>query len=212
MYGLAGSQERRRVSCAKGAAQPTPKGAGMPEKGSWVVAVCAAIAVLLGLPTLTVLSTHVANQENHPSDEELAANFFSHEARFDELVQMLTTDYPRLAAKGDAGIDLTTVASLATNAARSGVYRGLLQQISVEDLRYFPDSGKLVLVPDGQENSERPSKYYLYIPHAQPRSLTPSDGYASRGPGVYVLKGERPLKGSWFIRHDMTIEVAVAPY
>ena len=117
-----------------------------------------------GLPTLTVLSTHVANQENHPSDEELAANFFSHEARFDELVQMLTTDYPRLAAKGDAGIDLTTVASLATNAARSGVYRGLLQQISVEDLRYFPTPGSSSSCPTARRIRRDPqSTTFTYL-------------------------------------------------
>lgn len=183
----------------------------MREKGSWV-AVCIAIALMLGLLTLAVFATYDVNQESQPSDEALTANFFSHEARFDELVQMLAADHPSPTAAGAAGIDLATVAGLDEDAARLRMYRGLLRQISVADLRYFPDSGKLVLVPDGQKNLERPSKSYLYLPHAQPQSLVQFHGYDWRVPGIYIRTGDRPLKGSWFIHHDMTMEVAVAPY
>lgn len=157
-------------------------------------AVCIAIALVLGLATLAVYSAFAVDGAGQPGDEELTSNFFSHEAAFEELVQMLST------------------ARLATNAARIRMYRGLLRQISVEDLRYFPDSGKLILVPDGQLNPERPSETYLYLPNAQPPPFARYHGYAWRGPGMYVLSGDRPLKGSWYVHHDVTIEVAVAPY
>lgn len=175
-------------------------------------AVCAASALVLGLMTLAALFTCSTGRAGQPSDEELTANFLSREAGFDELVQMLAADRPRLTAQGSVSIDLETVARATTNAARFRIYRDLLQQISVEDLRYFPGSGKLVLVPDGEENVERPSKAYLYLPHAQPRALTQYQGYTWRGPGSYVLAGDRPLKGHWFIHHDMTEEVAISPY
>lgn len=175
-------------------------------------AVCAAFALVLGLMTLAALFTYDAGRVGQPGDEELTANFLSREAGFDELVHMLAADRPRLAAQGGVSIDLETVARLTANAARFRIYRDLLQQISVEDLRYFPASGKLVLVPDGAENVERPSKAYLYLPHAQPQALTQYHGYTWRGPGSYVLAGDRPLKGRWFIHHDTTQEVAISPY
>lgn len=176
------------------------------------MAVCTVIALVLGLSTLAVLGIYDVNKENQPSDEALAANFLAHEARFDELVQMLATGHPSPGAEGASEIDLATVARLDKDGARFGIYRGLLRQISVADLRYFPDSGKLVLVPDGEEDLERPSTSYLYLPRAQPQSLVQHHGYGWRGPGVYTLTGDRPLKGFWFIHHDMTIEVAVTAY
>ena len=160
---------------------------------------------------LAALSIYDVGRVTQPSDEELAANFSSHEAGFAELVAMLTADRQRPAAKGAASIDLATVARLTPNAARLRVYEGLLRQIAVDDFHYFPDSGKLVLVPD-EEDPERPSKSYLYLPHAHPQSLTRYHGYTWRGPGSYILAGDRPLKGSWFIHHDMTVEVAISPY
>ena len=183
----------------------------MPAKGSSAAAF-AAFALLLGLATLAVLATGHVDQGNRPSDQELTANFFSHEARFDELVQMLTADRPRLAAKGRTSVDLATMARLGTSVARFEMYRGLLRQISVEDLRYFPDSGKLVLALNSQDVRERPAKSYLYLPRAQPQSLAPYHGYTWRGPGVYILTGDRPLKGSWFIHHDGAVAVAITPY
>jgi hypothetical protein len=127
-------------------------------------------------------------------------------------VQMLAADHSSLAAQGATAIDLATLAGPETNRVRFGMYRGLLQQISVSDLRYFPDSGKLILVPGGQENPQRPSKSYLYLPHGQPRPLVQHHGYDWHGPGVYILSGDRPLKGFWFIHQDMTIKVAISPY
>lgn len=158
---------------------------------------CTAFALVLGLAMLTVLSAFDVNRRNQPTDEELTSNFFSHEARFDELVQMLGTDHQ---------------ARFATNAARFRMYRGLLRQVSVTALRYFPDSGKLVLVPDGAGNLQRPSKSYLYLPRVQSQSLADYPEYMWRGPGMYILTGDRPLSGSWFVHHETTIEIAVSPY
>lgn len=186
-------------------------GARTPDKG-WRTAICTAIALVLGVLTLGLFATHDVNQESQPSDQELTTSFFSHEEKFDELLQMLARDRPRLAAKGALAVDLATTARLDANGIRFGMYRGLLQQISVGDLRYFPGSGKLVLVPNGRRSLEPPSKSYLYLPHGQPQSLVPHYGYDWRGPGMYILTGDRPLKGGWYIHHDVTIEVAVPPY
>lgn len=175
-------------------------------------AICIAIALVLGLSTLAVFATYDANQGRQRGDDELRTNFLSHEAAFAQLVQMLVTDYPSPAAEGAPAIDWAAMASADKNAVRLEIYRHLLQQISVADLRYFPDSGKLVLVPDGEENPERPSESYLYLPHAQPQSFVQHHGYYWRGPGVEILTGDLRLKGAWFIRHDMTIEVALTPY
>jgi hypothetical protein len=181
----------------------------MPHGGSWPAI---SIALVFCLLALSVLDTYDVNQGNQPTDEVLTTNFVAHEAAFDELVQMLSADHASLAAKGAAVVDLTTLAGLDTNAVRSRMYRRLLQQISVADLRYFPGSGKLILVPDGQENLERPSKFYLYLPRARPQSFVQHHAYYWRGPGVDILTGDRPLKGLWYIRHELTIEVAVIPY
>ena len=183
----------------------------LPEKVSWVT-LCTLIALVLGPSTLAVFATYDVNRENQPSDEQLAIHFFSHEAGFDELVHMLAADHLSLAANRATGIDLAAVARLDKDTARLWTYRGLLRQISVADFRYFPDSGKLALVPDGQENPQRPSKSYLYLPRAQPQSLVQHHGHSWREPGIFILTGDHPLKGRWFIHHETTIRVAVTSY
>lgn len=185
--------------------------AGTPDKGWWT-AICTMTALVLGVFTLGAFATRDVNQNGQPSDRQLTTSFFSHRAKFDELVQMLATDRSSLAAKGAAAVDLATMTRLDANGIRFGMYRGLLQQISVGDLRYFPGSGKLILVPDGRKSLQPPSKSYLYLPHGRPESLVPYYGYDWRGPAMYILTDDRPLKGGWYIHHDMTIEVAIPPY
>lgn len=200
-----------QADCARDITLRSQNGAAVLAKGWWAAA-CTAAALLVGIATVAAFYAHDVDQRSRPGDEQLTTNFFSHEAGFDELVQMLATDQARLAANGETSIDLATVARLTKNAARVRMYGDLLRQISVEDLRYFPDSGELVLVPDGQENPERPSRSYLYLPHGQSESLTRYHGYTWRGPGVSILNGDRPLTGSWLIHDHTRIDVAVAPY
>jgi hypothetical protein len=170
------------------------------------------MALVVGLVTLSIFGGYEVSQVSRPGDEALTTNFFAHEAAFDDLVHMLAVDYPSPVAKGGPAIDLATMDGLETKSERSATYRRLLRQISVADLRYFPASGKLVLVPNGQENLERPSNSYVYLPHGQPRSFVRRHTYYWRGPGMDMITGDRRLEGFWFIRHEMTVEVAVTPY
>jgi len=167
---------------------------------------------LLGSSTLAVLYTYAVGLSNPPSDEDLTANFFSHEATFNELVQMLDADRRTLAAEGETPINFAALSTLGASAARAETYGGLLREISVVDLRYFPVSGKLILLPDRQANLKRRSKSYLYLPHAQLQPLVRQHGYHWRGPGVYVVTGDHALKESWFIHYDTMIQVAFSPY
>lgn len=202
----------RRVDCSRSIAAGARNGAGTSDKGSWAAAICTVIALGVGLLTLVALATYDVKHGNQPTDEELTTDFFSHESRFDELVHMLDADRRTLASQGATAIDLAAMARLNTKAVRLGMYTGLLQEISVADLRYFPDSGKLILVPDGEKNRERPSKSYLYLGRAQPQPLIQYHGYAWHGPEVYMTTGDSPLRGAWFIHHDMTVVVAFSPY
>ena len=183
--------------------------AAMPD-GGWWAAIW--LVLMFGLLALGVLEAHHVNQENRLGDEALTANFFAHEAAFDELVQLLSAERRSLRGKGTTTIDLTAMAGLDPNAAHVETYRRLMQQISVADLRYFPGSGKLVLVPDGEQKLERPSESYVYLPHGRPQSFVQHHGYYLHGPGVDILTGDRQLKRSWFIRHEITIAVAVTPH
>jgi hypothetical protein len=160
-----------------------------PQKWSWTATF---IALMFGPLLLVLFEAYDVNQADRPSDAELTANFLAHEAAFDRLVQMLSTDRGSVAGKG--------------------AYRRLLQQISVADLHYFADSGKIILVPDGEENRERPSESYVYLPNAQPDSFIQHHGYYMHAPGVDTVTRDSRLKGSWFIRHEITMEVAVTPY
>jgi len=168
--------------------------------------------LLLGSSTVAVLAAYEVDLNNSPIDEELTANFFSHETTFNELVQMLDADSRTLALEGETPIDFAALSRLGPSAARAEAYGGLLREISVVDLRYFADSGKLILLPDRQANLQRPSKYYLYLPHAQPEPVVRQHGYHWRGPGTYVVTGDHALKGSWFIHYDTTMQVAFSPY
>lgn len=183
----------------------------MPDRESCGV-VCAVIALVLGLALLAAFATHGVNRKNEPSDEALAMNFLSHEAEFDELVRMLASDHLSAAATEATGIDLSAAARLDENPARIAMYGGLLRQISVADFHYFPDSGRLILMPDGRDNLEGPSNFYLYLPHGRPQPLVPYYGSDWRMPGIYMLTGDRRLRGNWFIHREMTMQVAVSPF
>lgn len=169
-------------------------------------------ALLLGVCSLAVFATYDVNRENAPSDEALATNFLSHQAGFDELVQMLRSSHLSAAAEGPSGIDWVTVARLDKDPARLRICGALLQQISVVDLRYFPDSGKLILIPEGQDSLHGQSKLYLYLPQGQPRPLASYHGSDWRMPAMYIRTADRRLKGNWFIHHEMILEAAVPPY
>jgi len=153
---------------------------------------CIAIALMCGPLFLVLFDACQVNQANHPGDAELTANFLAHEAAFDQVVQMAPTD-----RRSPAG---------------SSAYRHLLQQISVADVRYHPDSGELMLVPNGEENQERPSESYVYLPNGRPESFIQHHGYYLHGPGADIVTSDSRLKGSWFIRHELTMQVAVTPY
>jgi hypothetical protein len=150
------------------------------------------IALMFGPLFLVLFDAYEVNQPNHLSDAELTANFLAHEAAFDRLEQLVSTG--RRSSAGE------------------GVYRPLLRQISVVDLQYFPDSGTLVLVPDGEQNQARPSESYVYLPNARPESFVRHHGYYLHGPGADIVTRDSRLKGSWFIRHELTMAVAVTPY
>jgi len=150
------------------------------------------IALMFGPLILLLWEAYGNNQPSRPSEAELTANFLAHEGEFDQLARMLSTDRQSPAGKG--------------------AYRHLLQQICVADLHYFPGSGKLILVPEGEENQERPAESYVYLPNARPESVAQHHGDYLHGPGAEIVTRDSPLKGSWFIRHELTMQVAVTPY
>jgi hypothetical protein len=178
---------------------------------SWV-AVLVLITLLLAPAALTTVATYTVNQRNQPSDEELTTNLLSHEAKFDELVEMLDSDCRSLPPGAGESIDLARLSAVVTSAARMAIYKGLLRQISVADLRCFPGSGKVILLPAAQTNIEGFSKSYAYMVGDQPQPVVAHHGYNWRGPGIYFLTGDRRVKGLWFIHYDTMIALAFSPY
>lgn len=171
------------------------------------------ITLFLAAAALTIVAPRTIHQSNQPSDEELIENLLAHESKFDELVQMLSSDCPRSSHGAGESIDLAGLSEVVTRAARMDAYKRLLLQISVADLRYFPVSGKLILLPAGEQTSiEGPSKSYEYMGGGQPQPAVAHHGYNRRGPGLYFLPGDRRVKGLWFIHYDTMIALAFSPY
>jgi hypothetical protein len=181
-----------------------------PDK-SWV-AVLVLITLFLAPAALTIGATHTISQRNQPSDEELMKNLLAHEAKFAELVQMLDSDCGSLPPGAGESIDLPGLSAV-VSAARMDLYKRLLRQILVADLRYFPGSGKLILLPTAaQTNIGGSSKSYAYMAGGQPQPVVANQGYTWRGPGLYFLAGDRRIKGFWFIHYDTMIMLAFSPY
>jgi hypothetical protein len=169
-------------------------------------------AVLIVPVALVLLVVHTAHRLSHPSEEELMATFLSHEADFRELAQMLDSDSGRLSLAGEA-VELSDLGTAGAGATRIRHYEGLLRRIDVESFRYFPRSGNIILVVSDRSDS-RPgcSTSYRYLPRDEPQRLVYHRGYGWRGPGTYVLTGDRRIKGQWFIHHDTTLGVGFSPY
>ena len=169
------------------------------------------VALLLGPVAAALWAKYTVGQLDVPGDQALAENFFAHEKSFAELVLMLNADRAELSQARAGAIDLAALKKVLEH-ARAEKYVADLNTTSVADLRYFPDSGRLVLLPKGTSpDIAVEAKYYLYLARGEPE---PSARYDShwRGPGTYILSGDRPLKQSWFIHHNATISVVLSPY
>ena len=184
---------------------------GSPDR-SWAAALVL-ITLFLAPAALTLVAVPAINRSDQPSDEQLMENFLAHEAKFDELVQMLGSDYRSGAPAAAESVDLAGLSAVVTSAARMDEYERLLRQISVADLRYFPADGKLILLPAAaQTNTEGASKSYAYMAGGQPQPIVAHHGYNWRGPGLYLLTGDRRVEGFWFIHYDTTITLAFSPH
>jgi hypothetical protein len=180
---------------------------------TWGVAALVLITLFIAPAVLTIVTIHTISQRDQPGDEQLIENLRVHEAEFDELVQMLNSDCRSLPAGAGEFIDLARLSSLVTSVSRREMYKRLLRQIFVTDLRYFPGTGKLMLLPAGtQTNIDAASKTYIYRVGGQPQPVVARQGHNWRGPGLYFRTGDRQLKGFWFIHYDMTITLALSPY
>jgi hypothetical protein len=182
-----------------------------PDRSSWTAAFV--LGALLIVPVaLVLLAAHTAHRLSHPSEEELMATFLSHEGDFLELAQMLDSDHKRLSLAGEA-VELSDLGTAGASATRIGHYESLLGSIDVKSFRYFPRSGNIILAV-AERSDRRPgcSMSYRYLPRNEPQRLVYHRGYRWRGPGIYVLTGDRRIKGQWFIHHDTTLGVGVSPY
>ena len=182
------------------------KGASRPWLRAWVLGM-----VLVGSPILAIWPTWTINNKNRVTEEEIAANFYANEARFAELIDMLTFDDSRL-DQSAGSLDLSALLRELPD-ERAKAYGRILGQIAVADMRYFSRSGKLILLPSGgPRDTNGAATWYLYLPSGQPEPIAEYHGYSWRGPGMYFLTGDRPLASRWFIHHNAMVEVAFAPY
>ena len=71
-----------------------------------------------------------------------------------------------------------------------------------------------VVIPVGAagESPAAATRFYVYLREGQPEPLGNRPSGSWRGPGVYVVTGDRHIKGQWYIRHNRTVVVAFAPY
>lgn len=170
------------------------------------------LSLLVAAPAiLVVLAGYSVFRVSPPTDEELTARFLSHQADFQALVTLLESERRRLPL-GPGPFDL---ADAGASTARAGKYEALLARIGARSVRYFPESGNVVLpVAESAGHLGKSTKSYLYLSHddPQPQPLLYHRSYGWRGPGVYLISGDRRITGQWFIRHDRTVVVAFAPY
>jgi hypothetical protein len=177
------------------------------------VAAFVLITSILAPAALTTVATHVINQRNQPSDEQLSENLLTHETQFNELVEMLDSDCRSLRPAAGDYIDLAGLSAVVTSAARKDIYKRLLRQISVADLRYFPGSGRLILLPAAAPTSiQGSSKSYVYIAGGQQQPVVAHPGYNWRGPGLHFLTGDRRVEGFWYIHYDTMITLTFSPF
>ncbi len=159
----------------------------------------ALICVLALVPiALVTWTTFWINHKNHPSDEDLTEQFFTHKAEFGELVALLSADRQALVSTGSDVVDLATLLKVNPE-ARANTYRDLLRRLSVADLRYVLASGNLTLLPiGGSTRIEAASRTYLHLPQGQPEPVIQHHSYNNwRGPGVYFRTGDQPLENRW---------------
>jgi hypothetical protein len=171
------------------------------------------LSLLAAAPAiLVVLAGYSVSRVGPPTDEELTARFWSHQADFQALVTLLESDRRRLPL-GPKSFDLADLVAAGASTAAATNYEAVLARIGAGSFRYFPGSGNVVLpVAESAEHFGNSTKSYLYSSHDNPQPLLYHRSYGWRGPGVYLISGDRRITRQWFIRHDGTVVVAFAPY
>jgi hypothetical protein len=172
------------------------------------------LSLFVAVPAaLVLLAGYAAAARSHPTDEELTARFLAHESNFQALAQILDSDRGRLLSLGVESFEFADFAPAGAGSAHIADYKGLLARIGATDFRYFPRSGNLILsVSRSGDNFAETRKSYLYLSHEEPQPLLHQHSYSWRGPGIYFVTGDHRIKGRWFIHHDGTVVVALAPY
>jgi hypothetical protein len=177
----------------------------------------AALVLILFIISLAVFVWLAARADalgSPPTDEELTARFLSHEADFTALVKMIDSDR-RVLPLGTEPFDLADIVAAGAGTARIRIdnYKILLAKIDARNFRYCPRHGNVVVpVSESRENSDKSTKSYLYLSRDEPPPLAFHQRSGGRGSGIYSATVDERIKGRWFIRHDRTVAVAIAPY
>jgi hypothetical protein len=166
-----------------------------------LTAIIALPAVLTGFVAFSSLS--------QPADEEIAARFFAHEADFQRLIAMLRSDGRRLRGARDP----LSLGDLVADGANGDSYRLLLATVGATDLRYFPESGRIMVrIAASDVGFTGMSKFYLYTGDAGSKPSFPTRRYSLRAPGVAPTNGDFHIQGGWFVHREGAVVASSAPY
>jgi hypothetical protein len=171
------------------------------------------LSLFVVVPAVVVLTAFFAvNRGYPPTDEELTARFLSHEADFEALRRMITSDCARVQL-GVKPCELADLMRVSGGTVRETGYERLLGRIGVTSFRYSLRSGDLVLPIARSGESRAGSEESLrYLDHEEPQAILRHQSHSWRGPGIYIVTGDRRIKGRWFIHHEGSVVIAFAPY
>jgi hypothetical protein len=142
------------------------------------VAVLMLITSFLAPVALTTVATHAINQRNQPSDEELSENLLAHEAKFNELVEMLDSDCRNLPPAAGESIDLAGLSAVVTSAARKDTYKRRADE--------YPGILEIICICGGWSAATGCRAPWLQL--ARPRVALPDGRPAGRGILVHSLR------------------------
>ena len=166
-----------------------------------VLAVPALMAAIFGGCALVVSSIFTSGDIPHRSDEELIANFQSHRAEFDRMLQMINEDngldrvdsyWTHPENPGTVGISQARIDEYRRLFQSAGVPRGFSAFQTKDNVEFIASSQGLAVSGS--------SKGYLFAKRPPPRIVENLDTYRALKTEVSpVFPAYRHIEGNWYL-------------
>jgi hypothetical protein len=148
-----------------------------------------------------VASIFTAGDIPHKSDDQLISNFKTHEAEFNQLLEMIRADKELLRVDNN-WTKPEDPKTIGVSDERIATYRNIFRKLDIPRGFYFyPESGEAMFISSAQGLAVSGStKCYLWLKEPPPNLVDSIDTYRAKPGATYPVW--RHITGNWYLMFD----------